>query len=386
MKMRINNKRVPARKNPDDLTVIKLWVRAGGRCEFRGCNEYLLVDNLTLEEANFSNIAHIVAAELNGPRGGFDLPFEKRSEIENLMLLCRRHHTLIDNKKLEEKYPVELLREHKKLHEDRILRLTDVQEGSKTFVVRLKGRIDGEAVSIPNTHIKNAILPKYMADDLGMEIDLTSLPLGDDDSYWQTGQKIIDEKIKDIYRPGVDKKEIEHISVFALGPIPLLMFLGNKLSNAVEADLFHLHKDIENWTWKIDGDAIKYKIRLLSKGKKDSLVSLLLSLSGPIKMEDLPNKLKDYWVYEITLDKGTPNRMFMRMKEDLLNFRKTFRQFLCEVREKHKGVKEILVFPAVPTPVAVACGRDLIKKTDPALKIYDFNKNRGGFREVLTIN
>lgn len=384
--MRIIKKRVRARKNPDNLTIIKLWVRAGGRCEFRGCNEYLLVDSLTLEEANFSNVAHIVAAELNGPRGSFDLPLEKRSEFENLMLLCRKHHKLVDDKKLEVKYPVELLQEHKKMHEDRILRLTSVQEGSKTLVVRLRGRINGEAVSVPNTHIKNAILPRYMTDDAGIEIDLTSLPLGDDASYWEIGQRIIEEKINDIYRSGVDKKEIEHISVFALGPIPLLMFLGNRLSNAVETDLFHLHKDVENWTWKTDGETVNYKIRLLSKGKNDSLVSLLLSLSGPIKMEDLPKSLKDCWIYEITLDKGTPNRMFMRKKEDLLNFRKTFRQFLCEVREKHKGVKEILVFPAIPTPVAVACGRDLIKKTDPALKIYDFNKNTGGFREILTIN
>jgi len=384
--MKIIKTTTSVRKNPDDLTVIKLWVRAGGRCGFNGCNEYLLIDNLTLEEANFSNIAHVVGAELNGPRGKSNLPLEQRNKIENLMLLCRKHHKLIDDKKLEGRYPVELLQSYKKRHEDRIFQLTDIQEGSKTFVVRLRGKIDGEAVTVPNSHIKNAILPRYMADDTGMEIDLTALPVGDDANYWQTGKQIISEKIDDIYRPGVEKKEIEHISVFAIGPIPLLMFLGNKLSNAIETDLFHLHKDVENWTWKTDGDSVKYKMHLLSEGKDDCLVALLLSLSGPIKREDLPNTLKDYWIYEITLDQTIPNRMFMRKKEDLFSFRKNFRQFLCEVREKHKRVKEILLFPAIPAPVAIACGRDLIKKTDPALKIYDFNKNRGGFREILTIN
>lgn len=384
--MKITKKKTSTRKKPDDLTIIKLWVCAGGRCEFKGCNEYLLADSLTLEEANFSNVAHIIGAELNGPRGKSTLPLEKRNKIENLMLLCRKHHKLVDDKKLEEKYPVELLQKYKKEHEDRILQLTDIQEGNKTFVVRLKGKIDGETVSVPNCHIKSAILPKYMADDTGMEIDLTALPLGDDVNYWQTGKQIISEKIESIYRPGVEKKEIEHISVFAIGPIPLLMFLGNKLSNAVETDLFHLHKDVENWTWKTDGNPVKYKIRLVSEGKEDHKVALLISLSGPIKVEDLPDSLEDYWIYEITLDGMTPNRMFLRKKDDLFNFRKTFRQFLCEVREKHKNVKEIIVFPAVPTPIAVACGRDLIKKTDPSLKVYDFNKNRGGFRKILTVN
>lgn len=384
--MKIIKNTTSARKKPDDLTVIKLWVCAGGRCEFNGCNEYLLIDNLTLEEANFSNIAHIVGAELNGPRGKSTFPVEQRSKIENLMLLCRKHHKLIDDKKLEEKYPVELLQKYKKSHEDRIFQLTDIQEGNKTFIVRLKAKIDGEAVSVPNCHIKNAILPRYMVDDTGMEIDLTSLPLGDNDGYWQTGKQIISERIENIYRPGVEKKEIEHISVFAIGPIPLLMFLGNKLSNAIETDLFHLHKDVENWAWKTDGDSVKYKTHLRSEGKENDKVALLLSLSGPIKLEDLPDNIKGYWVYEITLDGATPNRMFLRKRDDLFNFRKAFRQFLCEIKEKHKNVKEVVIFPAVPTPIAVACGRDLIKKTDPTLKVFDFNKNREGFREILTVN
>jgi hypothetical protein len=43
------------------LTKIHLFVRAGGRCEFDGCNKYLLEHSLTLTEGNFAQLAHIVA-------------------------------------------------------------------------------------------------------------------------------------------------------------------------------------------------------------------------------------------------------------------------------------------------------------------------------------
>ena len=38
----------------------QLWVKAGGRCEFRGCNKYLFEDEVTRQPKNISNIAHIV--------------------------------------------------------------------------------------------------------------------------------------------------------------------------------------------------------------------------------------------------------------------------------------------------------------------------------------
>ena len=52
-----------------DLTRLLLVVRAGGRCEFDGHNEYLLHHPLTLTPGNFAQMAHIVAFKEDGPRG-----------------------------------------------------------------------------------------------------------------------------------------------------------------------------------------------------------------------------------------------------------------------------------------------------------------------------
>src|SRR5690606_32694614 len=40
---------------------------------------------------------HIVAREQDGPRGDSSLPVEKRDEYENLLILCKTHHKLVDD-------------------------------------------------------------------------------------------------------------------------------------------------------------------------------------------------------------------------------------------------------------------------------------------------
>jgi hypothetical protein len=60
-------------------------------------------------------VAHIKAASVAGPRYDATQSEEERHAYNNLILLCRRHHTIID--KEGEIYPVESLRQIKKAHE-----------------------------------------------------------------------------------------------------------------------------------------------------------------------------------------------------------------------------------------------------------------------------
>src|SRR5437870_4738472 len=75
-----------ARRNVKDLTRLLLFVRAGGRCEFAGCNRYLLEHHLTLREGNFAQVAHVVAFSVAGPRGSGKRPANV-DDLPNLMLL-----------------------------------------------------------------------------------------------------------------------------------------------------------------------------------------------------------------------------------------------------------------------------------------------------------
>ena len=120
-------------KIPEKIKII-LWGLAAGRCEYNGCNEKLYEDPLTRSQFNQSYIAHIIADEPGGPRGDLILSPRLSADISNLMLLCDRHHRLIDKEDVAG-HPVERLTEMKRKHEERIDLLTTIKDEKRSNVV-----------------------------------------------------------------------------------------------------------------------------------------------------------------------------------------------------------------------------------------------------------
>jgi hypothetical protein len=52
----------------------------------------------------------------------------------------------------------------------------------------------------------------------------------------------------------------------------------------------------------------------------------------------------------------------------------------------HPDVRELHIIPAVPAPVAVACGHDLLPKVHPTLIVYDYDRASGGFINRTRVN
>jgi hypothetical protein len=77
-----------------------------GSCYFPGCPTPVLVFVGDKPEVNVE-IAHIRAAEANGPRFVEDMEDEERNAFENLVLLCVPHHKTVDRD--EKTYPIVLL-------------------------------------------------------------------------------------------------------------------------------------------------------------------------------------------------------------------------------------------------------------------------------------
>jgi hypothetical protein len=376
-------KRVASRDIKEKIRLL-LCVRAGGRCEFDGCNKYLFRHHLTHAEENFSQMAHIVAFKPDGPRGKASPRPKDINEIDNLMLLCPECHHLVDTRPLE--YPCEVLRKYKTVHEERVFRLTGVDTDSKTTVVQLKSRIGEQTVAIPAPEIYRAISPRYAEDPQGIVIDLTNID-GQDGGFYQAAVSTIKRRVAMLYEPGMEADKTKHISLFALAPIPLLVFLGSQLSNKVAVEIYQRHRDTEDWVWKTNVETAEYHFLKRQSGTDSSSVALLLSLSGAILFPDLPAEIdKTFSVYEITLAKDTPRPSFLRTREDLAAFKKVYEEARSSIRRDHAGLTSLHLFPAVPAPIAVLCGREPLPKVDPVLIVYDNNKNRGGFQQILKVN
>ena len=106
-----------AKTNIGELNRIKVWTKAGGRCQFHGCNEVLWRDDLTMREINRSILAHIIADSPGGPRGDEVLSPLLAKDPSNIMLLCQPHHTQVDAEN-GANFSVETLREWKRDHEE----------------------------------------------------------------------------------------------------------------------------------------------------------------------------------------------------------------------------------------------------------------------------
>ncbi len=93
-----------------------LCLQSGGVCAFPGCGERLVQDEHEgAESVIIGEAAHIVADSRQGPRGAEPLADDQRSKHANLILLCGKHHTVVDT--LPQVYNVPVLRQMKADHE-----------------------------------------------------------------------------------------------------------------------------------------------------------------------------------------------------------------------------------------------------------------------------
>lgn len=359
-----------------------LAVQAGGRCEFDGCNDYLFEHHVTLRKGAFGQNAHIVAFKKNGPRGQSPLRPKDINNIENLMLLCHKCHKLIDDH--PENYSTDILSSQKNDHEARIKYLTDMRPDRKTAVLQFKAMVRGQTVDIPYVDIAGAVAPRYPTSKRGYLIDLGKIA-ADGTSFVETAKQDIHHKITSFYATE-EVEQSRHVSLFAIGPIPLLSYLGHKLSDKVPVDLFQRHRKNQGWAWQCESAPVTYKTTELQKGTDPSKVGVLFSLSGKINSNQLPVAIgRTYSLYEVTLDGQNPNTDFLCQRNDLDVFRAEYRKLLASVVRNHSTATEIHIFPAVPAPIAVSIGLDRLRQVQPSLIIYNHEGPKKGFIQTLRI-
>jgi hypothetical protein len=361
-----------------------LFAFSAGHCEFRGCSRSLFLHPITLQGGNFSNIAHIWAFSENGPRPAKNASPEELNDVDNLIVLCRDCHKLVDDR--DEEYSVEILREYKRKHEERVRQLVGIPLSSRTTVLKCIASINDQVVRIPFESITSAIQPRYAASIDCVNIDLTTASAINTPESYATKASEIESAIAKALLPGIMSGNVDHISVFACGPMPLLVKLGWCIGSTVPTDLFQLHRDTQCWTWKPEGAIPRYMQRQIRSGSA-SKVGLMLNLSGSNGMETLPpESFADATIYEITLDGQAPDPRFLGRKEGIQAFKEMYRDFLHALPEKHPGLRELHLFPAAPAPIMVACGSSIMRKTDPSLIVHDLDRKTGHFAFALGVN
>lgn len=388
MTIRSNAKPKITRKNVPLHTKLKLFGKSAGRCEFSGCNKLVWRNDLTLTDGNFGEVAHIIAASQDGPRGTEESA-NLQIEFSNLMLLCQQCHKEIDDN--PDRYPSELLSEWKWKHEDRIeIQTKHPEDIHKSTVLLFSVNIGDRIVPINPQAYRNAMFPKYPTDEKGISITKSNFDGHSDLAYWQAFAGDIQRKVKRYVDEGIDEEKIKHLSVFAIGPMPLLMFLGKCIGDTVPADLYQSHRNIDDtnqtWSWpkEEENTETRYVVNSYHINKNSRNVAVVLSLSGKIdstRYEGLVSE--NFSAYEITIENPSPH--FLKSRKQLEGFSHEYRKLLNEIQTIHGDSCKISIIPAVPAPIAVECGRVLLPKSDPEIFACEYD-NQNGLRTVLKIN
>jgi len=361
-----------------------LWGKAAGRCEFAGCNKPLWKSGVTREQVNIAQKAHIWAFSPDGPRGNEGVPLSFLNHIDNLMLVCHECHRLIDQDGNGEKYSAQILQHMKTEHERRIELSTSIAPEMHSNILMYGANIGEQHSPITFTKAANALFPhRYPASAAPITLGLKGSPFQDNTSlYWQSEKKALEDNFDRLVRPLIRDGHIEHLSVFALAPQPLLIRLGSLLTDIPSADIYQLHREPASWSWKPNAEPVNFIVD--EPQEITPKVAINFSLSASIAHSRIHSVLgEDISIWTITTE--NPHNDCIQSQEDLSVFRKTMRQVYEQIKLAHGENCCLHVFPAVPVSVAVEIGRVRMPKTAINLHLYDEQQSRGGFVHAFDI-
>ena len=107
---------------PKESTIKRLFALSGNNCAYPGCEIPIIEGSGTIT----GEICHIRAKNPGGPRYDAEQPDSEAHEFDNLILLCRHHHRVIDSE--PDIYSVDALSEMKAAHEGSAGRTEKVED------------------------------------------------------------------------------------------------------------------------------------------------------------------------------------------------------------------------------------------------------------------
>lgn len=238
----------------------------------------------------------------------------------------------------------------------------------KTLVVLYGAKIaDDNPLLNYNSSLK-AISSKFQPSD-GSPIRIQMNGNTNSKEDWERESQNLENEIKQSVLPYLRTARLNHISLFGLAPMPLLVKLGTILNEKYSVDVYQKHRNPDNWCY-------------LKESTEDFIVNrpeettkapvLVLSLSDSIigRIEHLYGNNSSIW--EVTV--RNPNMDLMRTKEQLETYKKIIRDLLNEISQA-SSFPSINVHMAVPVSCAIELGRVWMPKPHKSLVLFDYRNN-----------
>lgn len=335
-----------------------LWLAAGGRCEFRGCNKPVSRDFLTKRTANVGELAHIIADSPDGARGIEGLSEELAKDESNLMLACFECHSRVDRYGKNNEYSAADLQGMKREHEARIELIYSSNGVKDSLPILMSFPVASHLPILDVRDVHHAILEnsRYTRFPVGRHIHIDRADFDVQDNspdFWPRAETALQQIYERRIRPELTGKHAPtHLTIAAFAPIPMLIKLGALLGDKMDANVLDL--PTERWLWdrRPDCNAPTYQFDVPDKLPREVAVAISIS-----NLAIRP----DWSMPVIEFRAVAPNRGIIRTEAHVLEFRRQFNAFLMALIRA--GVQVLHLLPVTPLCASVEIGRMLLPKT-----------------------
>lgn len=360
----------------------ELYQRAACMCEFANCGIPLFFDLRSGLPVNNGDFAHIIPSSANGPRGAEDAGNYEIDSPENRILLCKKHHKLVDENECN--YPAVLLRRMKRQHEDKVRGFQSIINSEASLACILTAKIKGvHEVVVSDSSVNEAVVARGhpLADSFPQRINLVSDRTYGTKAYWQSMVLQLEghvERMVSLIKSRGDAGL--GLSIFPLAPIPLIAKFASLIGDKIPFEVFPRLRNAHLWMWRTDSKLNKFSCKRIRVGSRVGRVALVISATAPILKQFLSEVNYKGDIYHIHSQRMGLDPV--KSLEDLASFRSAFHEALGDIQQTHGSSVKVDVFPCVPNTVAFEIGCRRMAKVHPEMIVYE---NCCGWKPAVVI-
>lgn len=226
-----------------------VWRESYGRCMFTGCGEKLDCDEITGTTGNYAYLAHNVASSEKGARGITVLSGKLSNDPDNVLLLCDKHHRLID-KVAANDYPASALSSMKKEFSIVANSLLDGLKYQLIPVYAVLWPVNSQTVSPPSyLQVASSLsrIKRRMHEQINILSDNEDLLVNSPEILWSLMPAVIQSAADKIIQQ--TKGFAYNAALFGFGPSSALIGLGAKLGNKNDITPMLRFREGGSWSW-----------------------------------------------------------------------------------------------------------------------------------------
>ena len=357
-------------------TTETVWRDSFGRCMFTGCGEKLDYDKISGTSGNYAYLAHNVASSEKGTRGITALSEKLSNDPNNVLLLCDKHHRLID-KVATSDYPASTLSAMRKEFGLIANSLLDGLKYHPIPVYAVLWPVNSQTVSPPSyLQVAHSLsrIKRRMHQQINVLSNNEEFLVESPDILWSCMPRIIQNAADKIIQ---QTKEFGYnAALFGFGPTSALIGLGAKIGNKNSIIPMLRFRENGSWSWpkmdpvgefyEIDGfdkleNGTEFIINIALTAEPESLIEASKSVCEKKGAQIITIRAKEQFMGNGAIPHPDDGKSFTAVLQSIFH----------DLKSKY-GAQTIHLFPCASNAASVFIGQ-AYDVHHPKVIVYDFD-------------